>query len=193
MNTRRTMARLGMVTAGTAALLLTATGVAMAAPATTTGHAASPATRACTSADLQASFGPGEGAAGTTYYPLNLLNTSDTACVISGFPGIAYADPAYNLVGDPAQGDGEDHGPVVLLPNGSANAIIGQVDYTAFDSTVCQPTPVSYFFISTPDESAGQGQGQYVELPGGDSFGCTGHTPSPQLTVTAVAPGVFEG
>ena len=104
---------------------------------------------------------------------------------------VSYADPEYNLVGDPARGDGEDHGPVVLLPNGTASAILSAANYTTFDVSVCKPTPVSYFFISTPDES--QNQGQYVNIPGGGDFGCTGHTPSPQLRVTAVEPGPAVG
>src|SRR6202035_2904288 len=62
-------------------------GTPTGAPATPTGSAAA---AGCRSAQLNASLGPPEGAAGSVYRVLIFTNTGTQACAMRGFPGVSY-------------------------------------------------------------------------------------------------------
>jgi hypothetical protein len=40
--------------------------------------------------DLRVTIGPGNGAAGSIYYPLDFRNTGSAACTLYGYPGVAF-------------------------------------------------------------------------------------------------------
>src|SRR5713226_6886180 len=73
-----------------AAILIPA--IALAAPRSAAAARAA-VTPTCGAADLTAWLGiPGDGAAGSIYYELELSNTSSHACTLFGFPGVSAID-----------------------------------------------------------------------------------------------------
>jgi hypothetical protein len=85
---------------GLSALGLTA---ASAAPAATTAPAVTTAAPPATTAGLRVwiGIGPGEHAAGSTYYPLEFTNVSGHTVTIRGFPGVSAVNSSGQL-GSPA-------------------------------------------------------------------------------------------
>ncbi|MBB5956497.1 hypothetical protein FHS29_003083 [Saccharothrix tamanrassetensis] len=158
-----------------ATALLLAGGTATAQPVET--QAAT-----CTSVDLDIEFGRVDGAAGTTYREVLLVNRGITACALRGFPGVSYVDSNGNQVGAAAVRVG-DPGPLLTVAHGStAVSVVGFAQVDNFDPDVCHKTPVWGIKVFPPDETAP------LYLPMTDQFGCAGDV-SPfgnQLTVTSV-------
>lgn len=50
----------------------------------------------CATAQLAASLGQSNGAAGTIYYPLNLRDTSSSTCTIEGYAAVSFVAGADN-------------------------------------------------------------------------------------------------
>jgi hypothetical protein len=145
----KTARRAAAVIAAAAAAGLIATSAAIAAtssgtvPAADTAHAAPAAVRACTADDLGAWVAVTQlnGAAGTTYYPLQFTNLSRHACAMRGFPGVSAVDRNLHQLGRAA---GRDHvipvRTVVLAPGATAHAILGYGDVTVATAPGCHPT-----------------------------------------------------
>ena len=133
--------------ASAAGLIATSTAIAAtssgAVPAADTAHAAPAAVRACTADDLGAwvAVSQLDGAAGTTYYPLQFTNLSRHACAMRGFPGVSAVDRNLHQLGRPA---GRDHvipvRTVVLAPGATAHTILGYGDVTVATAPGCHPT-----------------------------------------------------
>jgi hypothetical protein len=139
-------------------------------PATPTGSAAAPG---CRSAQLNASLGPPEGAAGSVYRVLIFTNTGTQACAMRGFPGVSYV--AAERVGDAG-------GSVRIAPGATASAQLQLVNVANYDAAVCRPTPVRGLRIYPPGETAAL----FVPV---EATGCAGTPPGSQLTVgTIIAP-----
>jgi Protein of unknown function (DUF4232) len=145
----KTARRAAAVIAAAAAAGLIATSAAIAAtssgtvPAADTAHAAPAAVRACTADDLGAWVAVTQlnGAAGTTYYPLQFTNLGRHACAMRGFPGVSAVDRNLHQLGRAA---GRDHvipvRTVVLAPGATAHAILGYGDVTVATAPGCHPT-----------------------------------------------------
>jgi hypothetical protein len=141
--TRRAVA----VIAAALAAGLIATSAALAATSSGTvpapAHAAPAAARACTADDLGAwvAVSQLDGAAGTTYYPLQFTNLSRHACAMRGFPGVSAVDRNLHQLGRPAA---RDHvvpvRTVVLAPGATAHTILGYGDVTVATAPGCHPT-----------------------------------------------------
>ena len=149
-------------------------------PATPTGSAVAPG---CRSAQLNASLGPPEGAAGSVYRVLIFTNTGSQACAMQGFPGVSYvAGDGGRQVGPAAERVGDAGGSVRIAPGATASAQLQLVNVANYDAAVCRPTPVRGLRIYPPGETAAL----FVPV---EATGCAGTPPGSQLTVgTIIAP-----
>ena len=152
-------------------------------PETGPSTAAAPTagTPRCTTAELSAGLGTGDGAAGSVIRPLAFTNTGSRPCELRGFPGVSYvAGDDGHQVGPAAQMVGERGGQVRIDPGASAAAALQLVQVGAFDPAACRPTAVRGLRVYPPGEKAAL----FVPAEG---TGCAGTPPGPQLTVRTVA------
>jgi hypothetical protein len=117
----------------------------------------------CTTADLSVTVGAGEGAAGSTYYPVTLTNKADQPCRTGGFGGVSLVDsPRAEPIGAPA--DRTQKGDVVAItlePGQAAQATLQVADAGNYDTSRCQPTKAVALRVYPPNET----HSAYVELP----------------------------
>ncbi|MGO8978623.1 MAG: DUF4232 domain-containing protein [Streptosporangiaceae bacterium] len=105
---------------GGAALLVPAVALASA-----TGPAR-PATPRCTAASTEAWLGiPGNGAAGTIYYPLEFSNIGSHACTLQGYPGVSALSASLHQLGQAARRIPTHHAAVTLRPGQTSYALLG--------------------------------------------------------------------
>jgi hypothetical protein len=151
-----------------------------AAPTTTRQPAA---LSRCTTGQLTAKLGPGEGAAGSVYRPLVFTNTGRRACELRGFPGVSYvAGDDGHQVG-PAAAMVGGRGPQVRIePGRSASAALQLANVGNFDPGVCRPTAVRGLRVYPPGDKAAL----FVPAEG---TGCAGTPPGPQLVVRTITAG----
>lgn len=142
------------------------------------------ATPECKVANLKLSLGPADGAAGHAYQALRFTNKSAGSCVIIGFPGVSYVTgTAGTQVGAPAERDGAKGGQITLKPGATASAVVTLTDVGVFDSSACKPTAIRGLRVYPPDETSSM----FVSRSG---TGCAGTTPSAQLRVQTIKPGL---
>ncbi len=107
----------------------------------------------CTASALGLSTEPTEGAAGSIYTPVDLVNTSAAACTVSTHLVLSFLDINGQPVG-PSITSPESAGPgvVTLAPTGSAKAF---VRYSQPGAMNCQPldTPTSAQLIFNQTEA----------------------------------------
>jgi len=141
----------------------------------------------CKAGDISLSLGRGDAAAGTSYRPLVMTDTSAAKCTIQGFPGVSYfAGADRHQVGKAAYRDGAKGAPVVLNKGESAAADIGFVNVQNYDPSTCQPTPVDGLRVHLPQETTPK----FLDAPG---TGCASDKiPGNQLTVKTAHPGSGE-
>jgi hypothetical protein len=163
--------------------------VTVNSPSSATATAApvsGPAT--CASATVSVILGAGDGAAGSTYYPLHFTNTGSATCTITGFPGVSFVAPGDGVqVGSPAARSGSSNGTVTLAPGAEATAVLQVADYANFTPSDCDATAVSGFRVYVPGNTAAS----YVALPS-VSMACSKDltaTGSAELVVEAVKAG----
>lgn len=124
-----------------------------ATPAAGTGS--SSALGACRTAQLSASLGTANGAAGTALLPLRLTSKSAQPCRISGFPGVSLVDAAGNQLGHPADRAGGQTADVELLPG---HVAIAQLQIGDFGDTclrgvglrIYPPQQTAALFVRAP-------------------------------------------
>jgi len=136
-----------------AAILMPA--VALAAP----GHPAAPTASAvpkCATSDLTIWVGvPGDGAAGTTAYQLELSNTSHHTCTLSGFPGVSAVGLGGHQLGRPARRDHSDPTRLVTLRRGAtAHALLLIVNVAFFPAAACHPANAIGLKVFPPNDRA---------------------------------------
>lgn len=112
----------------------------------------------CTSADLSFSLGSPQGAAGSSYYPLRMTNTSSRACRTGGYGGVS-------LVGG---GNGSQVGAaatrnargkvvaIVLKPGAHATATLQVAQALNVPRARCRPQRVDGLRVYAPNETASQ-------------------------------------
>jgi hypothetical protein len=109
----------------------------------------------CRTADLKVSLGAGEGAAGSTYFPLVIKNVSSKPCHTGGFGGVSLVfKPQGSPIGAPAdrtqQGSAK---PIVLQPGQTASATIQLTDAQNFSTAKCKPAEAAGFRVYPPNET----------------------------------------
>jgi len=151
--------------------------------ATTPKRAPTAVARSCTTSGLAVWLGVGEGgaAAGSTYYPLELTNTSNHRCRLSGFPGVSAV--AGRQLGSPAERNrAHPIYTVNLKPGATAHTIVQIVDVGNFPAAKCKPAEASGLRVYPP------GQLEAAEIP--FSFrACSAKGPI-FLSVEPIRPGV---
>jgi Protein of unknown function (DUF4232) len=131
----------------TAAIAITGAGVlipaiALASPGSTAaaGHLSVAAAR-CPAGHLTDWVGvPGDGTAGSTYYMLELSNTSHTTCTLFGFPGVSAVGAGGHQLGSTAQRSHYlSERLLTLRPDQTAHVVLQITDVSNFSAGACHP------------------------------------------------------
>jgi hypothetical protein len=94
----------------------------------------------------------GSGAAGSTYYRLELTNLSARACTLRGYPGVSAIDLAGRRLGSPASRNAAAAPRTVTLrPAGTASAVLRVADALNFDASSCRPVRAAGFRVYAPN------------------------------------------
>jgi hypothetical protein len=137
--------------ATTAILLPT---VALASSAGTTAAARTAHTAAahrCYQSGLVAWLGiPGSGAAGSTYYELELSNASGQTCTLYGYPGVSALLNGAQLGSAAARTASHQKTLVILQPGATAHVILQIVNGSAFPPAACQPVTATSLRVYPP-------------------------------------------
>jgi hypothetical protein len=188
----KTVRRAAAVIAAASAAGLIATSAAVAAGSSgavltaDTSRAAPAAVRACTAADLGAWVAVTQvnGAAGSSYWPLQFTNLSRHSCAMRGFPGVSAVDRNGHQLGSPA---GRDHvipsRTVVLAPGATAHTLLRYGDVTVATAPGCHPTFRTFELRIYPP-------GQYRATYAAFDLETCSHAGPVYLSVEAVRPGV---
>lgn len=116
----------------------------------------------CETSHLAVSLGTADGAAGSTYYPLHFVNKGNSACTMTGYPGVSFVAPGTGKqVGEPATRSRRATPTVTLAPKGEATATVQVAETGNFSAGTCGPTAVSGLRIYPPGNTAAA----YVKLP----------------------------
>ena len=144
--------RFGGVLLGAAALIVVpvvptgaTTGASTGATAgATAGASTVTAVASCTGADLHASRGRLEGAAGSRYLTVRVTNVADHACLTAGYTRYRFRNPA-GLIGYPSVGNPVDDGaaPLVLSRGETARSVLSWVDPGPTVRSECLPRRAS--------------------------------------------------
>ncbi len=145
-------------------------------PATPTGPAGCPTTA------LTASVGPGNGAAGSSYFPIEFTNSSGTTCSLYGYPGVSFVAASGDQVGAAATEDPTyPRRLVILTPGSTVHAELRITDAQNYPPSTCQPATVNRLRIFPP----GQTSPLYISFT---AMACL-NTSVPILSVQTVQPG----
>jgi hypothetical protein len=126
-----------------------------------------------------------DGAAGSTYYPVDFVNVSDTPCGMYGFPGMSFVTAgggSGRQIGasaqrNPAFGDLA----VRLTAGGVAHAWLQVAQAANYPASACQPVTAHWLRVFPPGDTGAV----YV----GQSFPACADSGAQLLTVTPVRSG----
>ena len=137
----------------TAALAASGSRAAVARPATASQPAAAVAPR-CAASALMVWLGiPGDGAAGSTYYQLELSNTSAKTCTLYGFPGVsAIGRNGHQLGSAAARGYADPIHLVTLRRGATAHVLLQITDVANFPSASCDPANAVALRVYPPND-----------------------------------------
>jgi hypothetical protein len=107
----------------------------------------------CLTRSLKVSLGPPNGAAGTTFYPLQFVNMGKTTCMLKGYPGVSAVTSSGQQIGSAASRVSAKFGTVTLAPGKQQNATIGIVDTGNFSASSCAPVTAAGLKIFPPNQS----------------------------------------
>lgn len=140
---------------------------------------------ACRASGLKLTIGAATGAAGSTYYPLDFTNLSGRACIMAGYPGVAFVTaPHGRVVGKPAvRNSAFPAAAVTLTPGRTAHASLQAQLAQNYPTSMCKPVTARWLQVYPP----GTDTASYVAL---NAVTCTGHIPSGStLGIYVVRPG----
>ena len=137
----------------TAALAASGGRAAAARPATVNQPPPAVAPRCATGA-LTVWLGiPGNGAAGSISYQLELSNTSARTCTLYGFPGVSAVSPNGSQLGRAASRDYTDPIRLVTLRRGAtAHVLLKVVDVGNFPPASCHPATAVALRVYPPND-----------------------------------------
>ena len=146
-------------TAVSAASPAASAAAASSSPPPTSGPTTPPSTPsapACSTADLsgKVNTNPGGAAAGSTYYPLNLTNTSKSSCYLYGYPGVSFVTgPSGSQIGQPASRNPAVTPSTVILPaGGTAHVTVQVVNALNYSKSDCQPVTAHWLKVFPPGQ-----------------------------------------
>jgi Protein of unknown function (DUF4232) len=113
------------------------------------------ATKACPTADLVAvAHVPGNGAAGSVYYKVELTNLSGSTCAVSGYPKVSAVDLNGKPIGAAATKTPAKKMPTVTLKQGQSAAVTVQiVEALNYPPAKCKATWAAGLRIVLPGSS----------------------------------------
>jgi hypothetical protein len=125
-------------------------------PATPTAQPVAAGPPVCTTGSLRVTVGPGNGAAGSIYYPLLFTNTSPVTCTMYGYPGVALvSQPGGRALGAPAVRNATFPKEVVTLPPGAiAHASLQVVVAQNYPPAQCKLATGHWLQVYPPGEYA---------------------------------------
>jgi hypothetical protein len=125
------------------------------AASTSSAAASSSGPAPCRTSGLKVTLGPGEGAAGSTFFPLMIKNVSTKPCRTGGFGGVSLvAKPNGKPIGSPA--DRTQQGsvkPIVLQRGQVATATLQLTNAENFPTSKCNPMQAAGFRVYPPNET----------------------------------------
>jgi hypothetical protein len=123
----------------------TATATSAAAPACATSalHVAVPAVT-------------GNAAAGSTYYPIQFVNTSGSPCTLYGYPGVSFVTAAGgSQIGVPAARDPVVSAQLITLSAGeTGHAVLRVADAQNYPASDCGPVTAHWLKVYPPNQTA---------------------------------------
>lgn len=129
-----------------------AAGATAAVTAAGTGAAAAAAAPACTASQVRPWIGlPGDGAAGSVAYELQLSNLSKSSCSLFGFPGVSAVNSKGQL-GSPAARDHTYAAKTVTLGPGATAHFLLKIT-NVMDLQGCHPVTATGLRIFAPNTS----------------------------------------
>lgn len=110
----------------------------------------------CDLDDLNISVSIGDGSPGARNYTLYFQNSSDSSCILRGYPRVVHAGPSGTWVGREASASAEymNSAGVTLNPGDSTTAVLRSV-YPARFGDDCGSRPVQGFLVGLPSGSGG--------------------------------------
>jgi hypothetical protein len=108
----------------------------------------------CRTSALAASIGPGNGAAGSTYYPIEFTNTSSATCTLYGYPGVSFVTASGAQLGAAATEDPTYPRQLVTLTPGTvAHAELRVTDALNYPSPACQVVTAHRLRVFPPGQT----------------------------------------
>ena len=105
----------------------------------------------CATSALAVSLGPGNGAAGSTYIPIEFTNVSSAACTLYGYPGASFVTVSGGQVGTAATEDpAYPRRLVTLAPGTTAHAELRITNAMNYPASACQPIAVHRLRVFAP-------------------------------------------
>jgi hypothetical protein len=124
----------------------------------------------------------GNGAAGSTFYSLELTNLSGRTCTLAGYPGVSAVNLRGRQLGSSAKRDTSRRPRTITLAAGaSAIATLRIVDAGNFSASACRPVTAAGLRVFPPNQTASK----VVPFP----FGACSRTGPGYLSVQAVRHG----
>jgi hypothetical protein len=111
----------------------------------------------CTTAVLHVTIGPGNGAAGTSFYDIEFTNAGSGNCFVQGYPGVSLVSAgstAGSQVGSDAKRDTvAPSRQIVLAPGKAAHAVLSVADAGNFPRSKCSPVTAHWLKVFPPDQT----------------------------------------
>jgi hypothetical protein len=109
--------------------------------------------RPCATSALRATVGSGSAGAGSSYYPIDLTNTSGASCTLFGYPGVSFVTGiGGSQVGRPAARSPGSSTLVTLAAGATAHATLQVVDALNYPASRCTVTKVHWLKIYPPGQ-----------------------------------------
>jgi len=109
---------------------------------------------ACATPALAVSLGPGNGAAGSIYYPIEFTNASSVACTLYGYPGVSFVTASGAQAGAAATEDPAYPRALATLAAGTtAHAELRVTNAANYPAAACQPVTVHRLRVYPPGET----------------------------------------
>lgn len=109
----------------------------------------------CSSSQLAVWVSPnlGDGAAGSTYYPLDFTNISSHTCFLVNYPGVSLTTATGKILGSPAaRVGGVPSKTINVAPGATAHATLRYVDVKNFPAGACKEANGTYLNVYPPDQ-----------------------------------------
>lgn len=117
---------------------------------------ANPGPQPCSSRYLRADPGTAEGAAGSLYLTIKLVNLNNVPCTLYGYPGVSLAagTPVTQVGAAADRVPGSAKTVVLLQPHGVASALLRITQALNYPSANCGPVSTTWIQVFPPGQTA---------------------------------------